>query len=170
MHLSSLPLPDYGTHAQTLTLATLWESWSHVKLDHWHSYGFSLTKYLVFNQPSSQFYNEARVCIRFLPDSLWLIHSWNLQQVSSAGSVGLSASLHCCEGGREGGRWRRNHLHHRSQRFHMHYSWDGNELTLHLLGFNHITDDEYARWLEGDTDWLFYKVAWVELHMKEKRN
>lgn len=42
----ALPQLDYDTHsrARTRTPPTPWESWSLVKLDHWHSYGSLLTK------------------------------------------------------------------------------------------------------------------------------
>lgn len=39
--------------------------------------------------PSRWVYNKAYVCVRFLSDSVWLIHGWNPQQVSSPPSHGF---------------------------------------------------------------------------------
>lgn len=106
------------------------------------SVSLSPNSWISLRRPAGGYWKTC-VSAGVVPDSLWVSRLRHVQQLSSTRSY----VWYYCE--REGGRWRRNHLHHRSQSFHMHYSWHGNVLALHLEILNHIADDEYASRLEG---------------------
>lgn len=170
----ALPQPDYDTrthahahaHHQHPGKADLSLSW----ITDIHMAPCSQNN-LIPLTPSLRVYNKAYVCVRFLSDSVWLIRGWNPQQVSSSPFHGFG--LHCSfctavkEEEEEGGEGEITFSTGRDCTCIIH----GMEMNLHRIYRFLITSalchNEYAWWLQGDTDWLSSKMLLVKLNLLE---